>query len=280
MGAYFVRRNSGDALYRTVLARYVQMATEAGVTQAVFPEGGLTVDGRLRTPKFGLLDYMLKTFDENGERDLVFVPVGLNYDRVLEDRSQLLRMDREAARRHPLAGAATAAGFVLSNLWLAVTGRWHRFGYACVNFGSPVSMRAHVRERGLHFPALDDAARHAEVTALGERLMGAIGRVVPVLPVSLIAAVFVEYPGRALSELELKVLAHTRLRELEAGGAHLYVPREDMDYAVVVGLRMLVMRHLVIDEGGLLRAASGAQPVLAYYANAIAHLERKPAASL
>ena len=51
MGAYFVRRNSGDALYRTVLARYVQMAVEGGVPQAVYPEGGLTVDGRLRPPR-------------------------------------------------------------------------------------------------------------------------------------------------------------------------------------------------------------------------------------
>lgn len=40
MGAYFVRRDSGDPLYRAVLQRYVQMATAAGLTQAVFPEGG------------------------------------------------------------------------------------------------------------------------------------------------------------------------------------------------------------------------------------------------
>jgi glycerol-3-phosphate O-acyltransferase len=66
MGAYFVRRNSGDPLVPHGSARYVQMASEAGVTQAVFPEGGLTMDGRLRAPKFGLLDYMLKTFDERG----------------------------------------------------------------------------------------------------------------------------------------------------------------------------------------------------------------------
>ena len=59
MGAFFVRRNSGDPLYRVVLARYVQMATEGGVTQAMFPEGGLTLDGRLRTPRFGLLAYIL-----------------------------------------------------------------------------------------------------------------------------------------------------------------------------------------------------------------------------
>jgi glycerol-3-phosphate O-acyltransferase len=48
MGAYFIRRNSKDPIYRRVLERYVQMATEAGVVQAVFPEGGLTRDGALR----------------------------------------------------------------------------------------------------------------------------------------------------------------------------------------------------------------------------------------
>src|SRR5690242_7314386 len=98
MGAYFVRRNSGDPLYRTVLQRYVQMATEAGVPQAMFPEGGLTIDGKLRTPKLGLLDYMLKTFDPAGERDLVLVPVGINYDRVLEDRALLSKLDVEARK--------------------------------------------------------------------------------------------------------------------------------------------------------------------------------------
>src|SRR4029078_11298518 len=48
MGAYFVRRDSGDSLYRRVLERYIAMATEAGVPQAVFPEGGLTRDALLR----------------------------------------------------------------------------------------------------------------------------------------------------------------------------------------------------------------------------------------
>src|SRR6185295_10986619 len=58
MGAYFIRRDSRDALYRKVLARYVQMATQAGVVQAVFPEGGLTRDGAMRPFKLGLLSYM------------------------------------------------------------------------------------------------------------------------------------------------------------------------------------------------------------------------------
>ena len=62
MGAYFVRRNSKDELYRRVLERYIVMATEAGVPQAVFPEGGLTRDGRMREPKLGAIDYMMRGF--------------------------------------------------------------------------------------------------------------------------------------------------------------------------------------------------------------------------
>ena len=50
MGAYFVRRNSNNPVYRRVLERYVHMATEAGVAQAMYPEGGLSRDGRLREP--------------------------------------------------------------------------------------------------------------------------------------------------------------------------------------------------------------------------------------
>src|SRR5262245_59311650 len=82
MGGYFVRRDSSNPLYRRVLARYVHMATASGVTQAVFPEGGLTRDGKLRPPKLGLLSYMVSGFDPAGARDFVFVPVGLTYVRV------------------------------------------------------------------------------------------------------------------------------------------------------------------------------------------------------
>ena len=146
MGAYFVRRNSKDDLYRRVLERYIVMATEAGVPQAVFPEGGLTRDGRMREPKLGAIDYMMRGFRIDGERDLVFVPLGINYDRVLEDRTLLRSLDPDAGRRGKLGALGTTLGFAFHNLRLALRSRWYRFGYACVNFGAPVSMRAYCRE--------------------------------------------------------------------------------------------------------------------------------------
>lgn len=271
MGAYFVRRNSGNPLYRAVLQRYVQMATEAGVTQAIFPEGGLTIDGNLRTPKLGLIDYMMRTFNPHGARDLVFIPVAINYDRVLEDRTLIRRQD-PAARSKPLSTVlAVSGGFVLKNLWLMLTRQWHRFGYACVNFGSPVSMRAYLHERNIDFRQMPDESRHEALEELGGVLMDRIRAVIPVLPVSLVATVLLDHPGQALSTLELKAQAQRKMDELQARGAHIYVPRNDMEYAIDVGLRMLLLRRIAIEENGLIRPAAEEQTVLRYYANAIAH---------
>ena len=276
MGAFFVRRNSGDPLYRVVLQRYVQMATEAGVTQAMFPEGGLTIDGKLRAPRFGLLDYMLKSFDEretDGRRDLVFLPVGLNYDRVLEDRTQLLKLHPDAPRPGRVKSVKTLLSFWGGQLWLALNGHWHRFGYACVNFGAPLSMRAWCKQHGVRFPDLPDAQRKLEVTRVAAHLMQQIGQVIPVLPVSLVASLFVDAPQRRWSELELKAAMHERMARLQTHGAHQYIPRQDQDYAFGVGLRMLVQRHMVVEDDGLFSVADDAREIVAYYANAIAHLD-------
>lgn len=277
MGAYFVRRNSGDDLYRRVLERYVYMATEAGVTQAVYPEGGLTRDGRLRPPKLGLLDYILRAFDPQGERDLVFIPVGLNYDRTLEDRTLLLDAGAERAPKPgPARAALNTLRFAGRNLWLMARSQWHRFGYACVNFGTPISMRRWCAEHALDFRRLPKDERHAKVEALGAELMDAVGRVIPVLPVALVSTVFVQDPGVRLSELELKARVHALIETLQQSGAHVYVPRRDLDYAIVVGLRMLTMRHLVRDDDGLFSAVPSQSIVLRYYANSIAHLMAEP----
>ena len=272
MGAYFVRRNSGDALYRTVLQRYVQMATEGGVPQAVYPEGGLSIDGKLRTPKLGLLDYMLKTFSPRAERDLVFIPVGINYDRVLEDRTLQRKLDSTLPRRGILGTLGTMLTFFASNAWLMLSGRWYRYGYACVNFGRPLSMREYVTREGVDFKGLDDDARHRAVQQVGQQLMNAIRDVIPVLPVSLVATVLVRGKAQSFAEIEIKTKAYDLARQLEAAGAHVYVPRSDLDYAIGVGLRMLTLRHLVREQAGLFYVVESERNLLEYYANAIAPL--------
>ncbi len=272
MGAYFVRRNSKDDLYRRVLERYIAMATEAGVTQAVYPEGGLTRDGLMREPRFGVLDYMLRGFHMQGERDLVFVPLGLNYDRVLEDRTQLLSGDAVAVKPSRLRSAARTLAFIGGQLGLLLRSRWHRLGYACVNFGTPVSVRAWAAARGVDFDHLPREQRQLEVAALGRHLMDQVGQLIPVLPVPLVATVLLAQGERAIGELELKAAVAELVQSLQAHNARLYLPRGDWDYAVSAGLRMLTQRHLVDEQDGVFRARPEEEPLLRYYANSIAHL--------
>jgi glycerol-3-phosphate O-acyltransferase len=150
---------------------------------------------------------------------------------------------------------------VLRLVWRRLTGRYYRFGYACVSFGEPLSLLAFLADR----PG-------GEVVAeLGAELSSRIGRVIPVLPVSLMASVFLA-SGRALSMIDVKVAAAELLDRLHAAGAHSHVPRANLDYAVEVGMRMLVLRRIIVeDEAGFRVVAQEAQ-LLGYYANSIGHL--------
>jgi glycerol-3-phosphate O-acyltransferase len=133
-------------------------------------------------------------------------------------------------------------------------------------------MRAYGRERGIDFRVLPREERFLEMEKLAASLMHSVGRVVPVLPVSLVATVLLRLRERGCSELELKAEVLRVIGELSGAGAHIYIPRADQDYAVTVGLRMLTLRNLVLEKDGLYYPLPEELPLLRYYANSIRHL--------
>jgi glycerol-3-phosphate O-acyltransferase len=273
MGAYFIRRNSGDPLYRRVLSRYVQTATAAGVVQAVFPEGGLSRDGTLRPPRLGLLSYMVGNFDPAGVKDIVFIPVGINYDRVLEDRNLtaaagLAPGEEPRFKFNPMLLVAWNA----KALWRTLRGRFYRNGYACVSFGEPISLRDYQARERVDFRTLTDHAKTNAIEHLGVHLMDKVGRIIPALPVSLVATVLLDAGATPLTTFELKGRVFDLIARLESTGAHVHVPRSDRDYAIDVGVRMLLMRKLIANDQGTVKAQPHETAILRYYANAIAHL--------
>jgi glycerol-3-phosphate O-acyltransferase len=275
MGAYFVRRDSRNPLYRKVLSRYVHTATAAGVVQAVFPEGGLSRDGRLRPPKLGLISYMVAGFDPKAAKDILFIPVGVNYDRVLEDRNLTAAANLAPGQepRFKFNPAILIKGLAKTT-WRALRGRYYRNGYACVSFGEPISLRAYLADEGIDFRILPDDRRTAAIEKLGLHLMDHVGRVVPVLPVSLVATVLLEAGGTPLTEFELKGRVYDLMARLEQANAHIHIPRADRSYAIDVGMRMLLMRRLVVADKGVFTAHPGETHILRYYANSIAHLHK------
>jgi len=126
--------------------------------------------------------------------------------------------------------------------------------------------------RDLDLRRLSKEDRFARIGELARRVMDEIGRLVPVLPVPLVATVFAQHPRRGLSELEIKAEAERLIAALEARGAKIYVPRADRDYAISAGLEMLTLRHVVEEADGLFSARPEEARLIAYYANSIAHL--------
>jgi glycerol-3-phosphate O-acyltransferase len=264
-GSFFVRRRFRDPLYHAVLERYVQRAVAQGTTQGIFLEGGLSRDGRLQAPKLGLLDYMLRA----GAKDLVFIPVGINYDRVVED-SNLVRESIGKPRRSPLALIRRTSLWLLGLVWRGATRRFHRFGYAVANFGTPI--HAHAVLEGVDLRSLDWEARRPLLEAFADSLVRAVGAEVPITPVAAVAWVYrnlnAPAPGRAqVRDHMLEVLAEAQER-----GLPLYLPRGSFQRAFDVGLRVLLLRRILVLEEGRLVLPAHKAPLLDYYAHGVAHL--------
>ncbi len=260
MGAYFIRRKSQNGLYRKVLSRYVQISTAGGTTQAMFPEGGLSLNGAVGSPRMGLLNYIVEDFSPGTSRDVVFVPVALNYDRVIEDRV-LVAADTAGTRSFRLR-FVDVVKHVSTHLFQRLTGRFHRFGYASVSFGQPLSLT--------EFIETQPAGVDRPTGPLARALMRRIRAVVPVLPVPVVAAVLLERDGQRRADVAHRFAE--LVNEMEARGAHVHMPRAGRDYAVDFALRHLELRKLVRRDQDRYDVNRNERPMLAYYANTIAHL--------
>lgn len=235
-GAYFVRRGFKNPLYHLVLARYVQLIVKRGVTQGVFPEGGLSRDGRLREPKLGIVDAIAQLkADPAFGKDVVFVPVGINYDRVLEDRSLIAEAKGGAALgKDTIASRIATLGSILrrvpttffSNSVAAALGRTGRYGYAAVTFGDPVSLSSWLSAQGEDVFAFPLEERRRKIRGFADLLMSQIARLVPATPATLVADVLARGGEERIGEQPLRIRLEERIAEIRAGGRPLAQGRE------------------------------------------------------
>ena len=277
-GAYFIRRKYREKLYHTVLEQYVQLITRNGVTQGIFLEGGLSRDGKLGKAKIGLLDYVLGVARDPALRNrLYIVPVAINYDRVLEDRSLLRELDAREGRQRP--SRYVQLGEVLRYIWwnLArlVARRWKRYGRAAVVIGEPFPLAPWLdgedRDTGGLF-ALERTERLARIQLLSDSVLERIAAIVPVTPVSLACAAIQSFDGDFISHDQLLArMSEMRdvLTELNARVIHREGSVEEIfDRA----WRMLQMRRILVRVGAGYSVLPGNRPLVSYYANSISHL--------
>jgi glycerol-3-phosphate O-acyltransferase len=308
-GSYFVRRGEKDPLYHAVLERFVQLLAGNGAVTGFFPEGGLTRDGALRKPRTGLLDYIIGLRRDHPGREIAFMPVGLNYDRVLEDRILLRDKDGQprasslSERLGSLArGLVWVPRLVAANLLRVATRSHQKFGYAAIRFGEPLLLTEWPGGATLH--ALPAEARGPALEALADEILRKrIGAVVPATPVPILCTALLREGPRDDRALRLRVhdvlaelrrvdarlalgLAFDEIRKKQEAAEH--VPAihevfdaelseaEEADQVVSLATTLLVRRGLLrpvaTETGPGHEPTADAGVVLTYYANSIRHL--------
>jgi glycerol-3-phosphate O-acyltransferase len=276
LGGFFVRRNSDDALYRKVLERYVHMSTREGVCQAVYLEGRLSRDGKMGAPKLGFLDYMLRDWDATVDRDIVFVPVGINYDHVLEDLNMLDAMNEGHRGKSKVQHIKDVFGFLRANLFASSEEKLRRHGYASVNFGIPISAGEFCNRHNVNFRRVDKSTRFASVEKLAAELMVAIEHVIPVLPVPLIATVFEENPGRNFRSIDIIEKVNQLIDRLMAGGSAMREDEKPRQSTISQTLGLLSDRGVLVEEADHFYFTDELRPLISYYANSIRHFVGRP----
>ena len=307
-GSYFVRRGEKDPLYHVVLERFVQLIAGQGAVTGFFIEGGLSRDGALRPPKTGLLDYIVRLRVDHPDREIVFMPVGLNYDRVLEDR--ILTREKDGPLPKPTALERLfnlvelllwIPVLILANVWKVASGSHRKLGNAAVWFGEPLLLSEWPGGPELH--ALPDEERRRALDALADELLDQrIGSVVPATVVPVFALAFFADGPREDAALQARI--RQTIASLRAAGApiafgaafdSIEARRKTPDHAVAIAhdldaqlldaeeaeqvhilasltlQRRRVLRRVTTEAGRSFEVTPGNEDVLRYYAKSIEH---------
>ncbi|MEE9566359.1 MAG: 1-acyl-sn-glycerol-3-phosphate acyltransferase [Desulfobacteria bacterium] len=234
-GAFFIRRTfRGAKLYAAVFAKYVHMLIKQGFNIEFFIEGGRSRTGKLVLPKTGLVSILLDAYKKRVCRDLIFVPVYIGYDRLLEE-SAILRELEGVKKKQESIWELIRARKVLKK----------RCGRVYVQFAEPISLKALVSGAN---PSLQDM-NQAEIQALGRnlshRIINAINSISVVTAQALTASAILNYPKPRFSQEELMVYVETYLSYLLSQKARLSENISDPYHAVENVLAMYSDRKFI-----------------------------------
>ncbi len=152
-GAFFMRRSFGDdRLYSAVFSEYVYQLFRRGSPSEYFIEGGRSRTGRLLPPRTGLLNMTITTHVRGVPHPIVFVPVNIGYEKLIEASSYLDELRGGTKERESILDVLRSLRLIRQ-----VFGRVH------VSFGNRAAARRLPREHRRH--RIADGARAGRGTA-------------------------------------------------------------------------------------------------------------------
>jgi glycerol-3-phosphate O-acyltransferase len=242
-GYVFIRRSFRDApIYKAVLREYLGYLVRKRFNLEWYIEGGRTRTGKLRPPRYGILNYVVEAFERSGVADVFIVPVSIVYDHLHE-------VGAMAAEAHGAKKQAEGLGWIVN--YGRAQGRG--FGAVHVSFAEPLSLRQ----------ALD---ADGTVPKVAFEVLHRINRVTPITASAMIALALMGGDDRALTYEEGRALMRP-LRDYAVARGLPAVPGVELERSGVT--RQALAR--LVREGVVTEFTQGTEPVFAIGSNR--HLE-------
>jgi glycerol-3-phosphate O-acyltransferase len=272
-GAFFLRRSfKANALYSAVFSEYVTQLFQRGVSMEYFIEGGRSRTGRLLEPRAGMLAMTVKSFLRESRRPVVFQPVYIGYERVLEGKSYIGELSGKAKEKESIFGLIKSLKLLRE-----------RYGKVTVSFGEPVYLVQMLDEAvgDWRATAKDDRPEWfgSAVSTLAERILVNINRAADVNPVNLLSAALLGTPKHAMAEDDLKRQIALSQRLIGAVPYSDRVTMTELDPAGVVayGEKLGVIQRVKHPLGDVLHSTGDQAVLLSYFRNNVLHLFATPA---
>ncbi len=270
-GAFFIRRSiRGSALYSAVLGEYVALLVGEGFSLEYFVEGGRSRTGRLLQPQAGMVAMTLRAYLREPRRPIVYQPVYLGYEKLMEGRSYLDELSGRPKQKETLWALARGA-------WAALR---ENHGQVAVSFGEPIRLddvlAAHApdwRQRTLAGDERPKWLRDA-VDDLAGRILVNVNRCADVNPVNLLALTVLSSPRHAMAEADLlELLAlYKRLLTTIPYSDRITVTHMEPGQVVEYGQAMGILQRTAHPLGDVLWMDEQTAVLQTYYRNNVLHL--------
>ena len=271
-GAFFLRHRFDDPLYKAVFRNYLAYLIKEGFTQEFFIEGGRSRTGKTLAPRLGMLAWNVEAFLASGRRDLLFVPVALTYERLVEEGAMVGELEGESKQRESMLGLVRARKFLR-----------RRFGSVFVRFGEPLSLAdAMGSERG-QLAGEDEAsagARRAFVERFGNRIVERMNWAVVPHATSVAACALLADAPRGMFRGDLVRRMQQLVDLLRIIGVELTpaLLRDEGDFSESIAslLQMDLIKIVRDPRGEILFYEPGRRRALDIYRNTILHFLASP----
>jgi len=274
-GAFFMRRSfKGNPLYTSVFNEYLHTLFSRGFPVEYFVEGGRSRTGRMLQPKTGMLAITLRSYLRSPRLPILFVPVYIGYERVLEGRTYLGELRGAQKKKESIFDIFKVIGALKQ-----------RFGQVWVNFGEPLRLNEFLdgeqpgwRQQNLA-PSYRPEWLSDTTNRLAERIAQKLNEAAAVNPVNLVALAMLSTSRQALDQRSLARILDLYQSLLRAVpySPHTTLPEGNgealIDYVKALGLlaeqKDALGNILYLDEQNAV--------LMTYYRNNVMHIFALPA---